>query len=72
MTSRLHLNWSRVRDWNEARARLTFLGTTLYGNFAYVDGDADAVMAELAERGFTVTSEPYVGGETLLRLSRPS
>lgn len=67
--ARLHLNWGGYRDWHKARAKLAFLKTTLYGNFADIEGDCDAVKAALSKRGFRVTCEPYYYGTILLRLS---
>ncbi len=64
---RLHLNWSGYADWHAARAKLAFLKTTLYGNFAYVEGECEKVKTSLEKRGFQVSCEPYFG-EILLRL----
>jgi hypothetical protein len=64
----LHLNWGACHDWHQARAKLRFLKTTLYANFAYTDGQCEAVMNQLERHGFTVSCEPYIGNEILLRI----
>jgi hypothetical protein len=51
---RIHLNWSGCRDWHQARARLSFLKTTLFGNFADVRGKAPEIRQALEGVGFTV------------------
>lgn len=55
--ARVHLNWSGCRDWHAARARLPFLKATLYGNFAYAEGEPSKIKKELEDRGFIVSVE---------------
>ena len=57
-------------DWQGARARLSFLKTTLYGNFADLEGDVSKIKKQRVQRGFVVDVEPYEFGDaTMLRLS---
>jgi hypothetical protein len=67
---RLHLNWGACSDWSAARARLQFLKTTLFANFADIQSKQHKrIEAQLKARGFNVTVEPCITGGLLLRLS---
>ena len=68
-TNDLHIEWTMCSDWVAVRAKLEFLGVTLFGNFAYLcdDPDLDEIVERLEASGFIVTVEPY-HGERLLRL----
>jgi hypothetical protein len=68
MVMKLHLNWGACADWQDARARLGFLKTVLYGNFAEIEGDPKKIRKQIIGRGFKVDCEPR-GDEMLMRLS---
>jgi hypothetical protein len=68
MVMKLHLNWGACADWQDVRARLGFLKTTLYGNFADLEGDPRKIRKQIIGRGFTVECETR-DSETLMRLS---
>jgi len=55
MRQRIHLNWGACADWNGARARLSVLRCTLYGNFADIEGDPTRIKAAIKRAGFQVS-----------------